>query len=837
MMNEIDLQLIEKLIIHDILQDLPSIVNPKYEHTLTQTDIENMCKIASILSLNLKSEKQILAYEIITKLFRNFHREYQNLYSISHAILSRLGNFPNRELLDKYGFNESNLQQSPIVKLEVIARQSENRVLIKNNSPLLTDFQKIFFDVLTKEHFYSISAPTSAGKSFVFTLSITQRLLKNPSEKIVLIVPTRALIRELSDKIIKSLKEYQLVNNVNVRTVPIIEDDIDNKGVVYVLTQERLNTLLNEENIYLDTVFVDEAQEIQNNRGVVLQNTLELLLKRFSNINIFFASPLIENPNYFNELLELNHHKNYFVEEVSPVGQNIIFLSSVKGKVNQAKASLLSNDKNIDLGYLDLNFNFRDSGQIIDLALSITKDDELTLIYCNNPTDTENKAIEMSQKISNELDDKDINSLIDFIKEDVHANYSLIECLSKGIAYHYSHIPATVRSEIERLASDGKLKYVFCTSTLLQGVNLPTKNIILSNPSKGRGKPMQRGDFLNLIGRAGRLKHEFQGNIWCIEPSKWNEKSYEGEKLQKIESFYIKNLTENTKKLFELSTDENTNDTDMLSVFGKFYSDLIIDNKPIEKYQYLANFDTLNNAYNVCKEYNLELSNEIIKKHFSIHPKRLNALYKFFKHEKDLLQWIPKNVFIKKKDYPYEDGTYERLVKIFHKIDEILINKHNKQYTKFAPLASSWIHDNFLQEIIESNHTHNLKKEPNRTINTTIREVLKILESNIRFEYVVFTGAYLDILKYVIKEQNMDYDLENIPNLPLHLECGSADPLVINLLSLGLSRLTSIKLKKSKFFSCDEPTATNCFRALQKLNIDFLDIPSICKQEIRNLIL
>lgn len=114
---------------------------------------------------------------------------------------------------------------------------------------------------------------------------------------------------------------------------------------------------------------------------------------------------------------------------------------------------------------------------------------------------------------------------------------------------------------------------------------------------------------------------------------------------------------------------------------------------------------------------------------------------------------------------------------------------------------------------------------------------MKILESNIRFEYVVFTGAYLDILKYVIKEQNMDYDLENIPNLPLHLECGSADPLVINLLSLGLSRLTSIKLKKSKFFSCDEPTATNCFRALQKLNIDFLDIPSICKQEIRNLIL
>jgi len=152
-------------------------------------------------------------------------------------------------------------------------------------------------------------------------------------------------------------------------------------------------------------------------------------------------------------------------------------------------------------------------------------------------------------------------------------------------------------------------------------------------------------------------------------------------------------------------------------------------------------------------------------------------------------------------------------------------------------LAFSWIHDNLLQEIIETNHTWNLKKALDRTINTTIREVLEILESHVRFEYVVYTGAYLDILKYVIEEKRLTIDLEHIPNLPLHLECGSSDPLVINLLSLGLSRLTSIKLKKSRSFSCSEPSAKNCFKALQNLNIDFLDIPLICKQEIKNLIL
>lgn len=828
-------QSIEKLIIHDIIQDLPCTFHSNYEYHLSDLEVENLCKVASILSLNKEAKDQALAYEIITKLFKNFHTIYPNLYSVAHAILSRLGNFPNRTLLDRYGFNEINLYQSSAIKLEIIARQIENSVHLKERNSLLTDFQKTFFTVLTKEHFYSVSAPTSAGKSFIFTLSIIQRFFQNQCEKIVLIVPTRALIRELSEKILKSLKEYDLMNCVNVRTVPIIEEDNASKGIVYVLTQERLNTLLNEESLHLDTIFIDEAQEIQSNRGVVLQNTLELLLHRFSNINLFFASPLIENPSYFSELLELNCEENSFIEEVSPVGQNIIFLSSIKKKKTQAKVNLLNNDQNIDLGILD--FNFRQNGQIIDLALSITKNDELTLIYCNGAVEAEEKALKMATKISKEVDDDDIRNLIQFILEDVHESYSLIECLKKGVAYHYSHIPTNVRTEIEKLASGGKLQYVFCTSTLLQGVNLPTKNIILYNPSKGRGKPMKRSDFLNLIGRAGRLQKEFQGNIWCIEPAEWQEKCYEGNKLQTIESFYTKVLLDQTDKILEIAIDENSNNMDVLSVFGKFYSDYIIDNKSLAKYENCNNFDILNKIYGECQDYNLELSCDLIKKHYSIHPKRLNALYNFFMNENELVSWVPQNVFKKKKTYPhYEDGTFERLSKIFKIIDEIFLNKTNTQYRKFTVLAMSWIHDNLLKEIIENNHKYNLEKEPNRTINTTIREVLEILEKRVRFEYVVYTSAYLDILKYVMEKRKIDYDFENIPNLPLHLECGSADSLVINLISLGLSRLTSIKLKKSKYFSCDDPTATNCFLALQRVNINQLDIPFVCKQEIKNLI-
>ncbi len=57
---------------------------------------------------------------------------------------------------------------------------------------------------------FSVSAPTSAGNVFIFTLSIIKRFLKNKKEKIVLVIPTRALIKELSEKVLNGLKEYSL---------------------------------------------------------------------------------------------------------------------------------------------------------------------------------------------------------------------------------------------------------------------------------------------------------------------------------------------------------------------------------------------------------------------------------------------------------------------------------------------------------------------------------------------------------------------------------------------------------------------------------------------------
>lgn len=88
-----------------------------------------------------------------------------------------------------------------------------------------------------------------------------------------------------------------------------------------------------------------------------------------------------------------------------------------------------------------------------------------------------------------------------------------------------------------RAAGDRKLRFVCCTSTLLQGMNLSAKNIFVEDPKKGRGAPMKKGDFWNLVGRAGGLSKEFHGNVFCIYGKKW-DRDVTSDRLAVIESAF-----------------------------------------------------------------------------------------------------------------------------------------------------------------------------------------------------------------------------------------------------------------------------------------------------------
>jgi hypothetical protein len=140
-----------------------------------------------------------------------------------------------------------------------------------------------------------------------------------------------------------------------------------------------------------------------------------------------------------------------------------------------------------------------------------------TIVYYNG----RNKAIDAARRYSDALgydgikNDPLLETLSKDIRQEVHGDYFLADMIRKGIAYHIGYLPASIRARIERLFQDGHITIMFCTSTLLEGVNLPADNLFITDNKIFRSE-MTPVDFRNLIGRVGRISFNLFGNVYFV---------------------------------------------------------------------------------------------------------------------------------------------------------------------------------------------------------------------------------------------------------------------------------------------------------------------------------
>jgi hypothetical protein len=140
-----------------------------------------------------------------------------------------------------------------------------------------------------------------------------------------------------------------------------------------------------------------------------------------------------------------------------------------------------------------------------------------TIVYFNG----RNKAIDAARKFSDALGDTKIindpalETLAKDIRQEVHGDYFLADMIRKGIAYHIGYLPASIRARIEMLFQEGHITIMFCTSTLLEGVNLPADNLFITDNKIFRSE-MEAVDFRNLIGRVGRISFNLFGNVYFV---------------------------------------------------------------------------------------------------------------------------------------------------------------------------------------------------------------------------------------------------------------------------------------------------------------------------------
>lgn len=476
-------------------------------------DYQILLNYADLLSLSANQAHQNIAQQIVI-LVSHLFPENNEVELVKESVYKNVSNFASLDLLKK---NQKllNGQYDFLRELEVASHRIENKIPDSDGS--FFDTQKSVMDNLNTNQYYSFSAPTSMGKTFVIMSFIRSKLKNNCNENFVIVVPTRALLSEIANNVISEFKDYLGIgcHKVITNTSSVNYND----KFIAILTPERLYySLLKQPDIIFHYIFIDEAHKIsdKDKRSVTYYKILEMLKGNY-NSSIYFSSPVIPNPDIYLELTDFytqsNNQSSGQAFSFSPVIQNKIYLD-----FKTKEYSIINNliKKSTRCGSFNDYFSDRMS------ALVYLGTNKCNLIYVSSA----NKAIEYAIQLSRLLEknkesqarsktNSRLETVAKEIEQKIHKEYYLANLIRKGVAFHIGALPAEIRAQIERLLRNGDIKYCFCTSTLLEGVNVPVDNLFIFDNKKGRSA-MSVIDAFNLIGRAGRVTLNEYGNVFMI---------------------------------------------------------------------------------------------------------------------------------------------------------------------------------------------------------------------------------------------------------------------------------------------------------------------------------
>lgn len=94
----------------------------------------------------------------------------------------------------------------------------------------------------------------------------------------------------------------------------------------------------------------------------------------------------------------------------------------------------------------------------------------------------------------------------------------LTESLRAGIAVHHGQLPRAVAHYIVSAFNQERLRFLVCTSTLIEGVNTTAKNIVVLDDKISRSK-YDLFTFKNIQGRSGRMFKHFIGRVYLLNPA------------------------------------------------------------------------------------------------------------------------------------------------------------------------------------------------------------------------------------------------------------------------------------------------------------------------------
>ena len=403
-----------------------------------------------------------------------------------------------------------------------------------------------------------LSFPTSAGKSLLAQILILAHVVSNEVGDVCVVAPTHSLCRELGRSLNRRLRI--LGNELDIESPVGFEQTRSPSARVTVMTPERLAARLRSNPAALlheYTMFViDEAHLVAApNRGWRLEETLSLIHHLTTNTEhrILMLSAAMGNRSHVIQWMTADDHEplDHHDDWRGPRRLNVVYTNRAawdEATDEPPRGNRLARRRVPVYGEVRLRTGNSTAGrQMVNpvgtLVLRYTKSGEwkpdtrasttnreqlvplITHVSQSGPVlvvqPTRVDAQRLAEDVAGALDDEDsaVLALTDLARSRLGDAHPLTRIVSRGVAFHHAALPVDIQVEIEEAVRSGHIKILVATSTLIEGVNLPFKTVVVGRrgyvgPDGEQVVTIDDAALLNAVGRAGRAGRETEG--WMI---------------------------------------------------------------------------------------------------------------------------------------------------------------------------------------------------------------------------------------------------------------------------------------------------------------------------------
>ena len=434
-------------------------------------------------------------------------------------------------------------EKSPLIKKFIEANLSKGSRYIYS---LLPSQREVISDVLTPKKSIVVGMPTSAGKSLLAEMqilfSIHNYTTTDFKPTVCYIVPTNALIDQVKMDLQDDFKEFRF----HIETaLPYYDvDEIENEILmqehidILISTPEKLEALVRQSHPAIQNtrlVIMDEAHNLgEESRGSKFELVLSTIKQNLKEANFLLLSPFISNAREISEwLADSPRNADTISIEWSPTKQ-YVGCNLLNSKKTSSVLQFFKSPRN-QLGTEDIEITLNLNPQNVKENLGLERVDNTVrlcvvlndfveqegniLILCGGRGTTLKMASYVQRYFSTRgmlpdmSQDEEIQRAIEIVKLENGENDPLIDCLKFGVCYHNSGLSSLVKETMEELVRNNKIKLIFATTTLAQGMNFPINTVIFDTVRLRNKGELSNAEFWNIAGRAGRAYKDKEGYI------------------------------------------------------------------------------------------------------------------------------------------------------------------------------------------------------------------------------------------------------------------------------------------------------------------------------------